>query len=70
MQQNDLSYEFFLETAEKLGIDIDNKEHMQILFPEVLVMLERMQFIEDVYTEDIHLSSNVDLLQNPKSQWL
>ena len=68
MQEESLSYESFSETAEKVGIDINNRENLQLLFPEVLVMLKRMQVIDDVYTDDIHLSSNVDLLQNLKNQ--
>jgi hypothetical protein len=68
MRENNLSYELFLQTAQRVGIDINNRENLQLLFPEVLAMLERMLIIDDVYTTDIHLSSNVDLLQDPRSQ--
>ncbi len=62
MDNRDMKYEDFLTLAKDLGIDTHNEANLALLYPEVITMLERMDVIGNVATDDIHLSSNVDLV--------
>ena len=62
MENKGAKYEDFLTLARDLGIDTHNEAHLKLLYPEVIIMLERMEEISNVATDDIHLGSNVDLV--------
>ena len=62
MENKGMKYEDFLTLAGDLGIDTHNEANLKLLYPEVIVMLERMEAISNVVTDGIHLGSNVDLV--------
>ena len=43
MENKGAKYEDFLTLARDLGIDTHNEAHLKLLYPEVIIMLERME---------------------------
>mgnify|MGYP001493983300 CR=1 FL=1 len=62
MNNSVMGYEEFMSLAEDIGLDIHNQVNLELLYPEVVTMLERMEIIGNVATDEIHLRSNVDLV--------